>query len=169
MKVKKKNLIWLGVGLVFCLVVPLLAQRGPEQAMAARERIRENINRLRLLRMTEELELSEQQTAVLFPAATRLEKEKAELSRKVGQQIRDLRVLLRAETPDQKALAEKVRTIKELRRALQEKDVEFERIVEENLTEIQKAKYLLFTLDFYRILGEKLDRARKVYREKREY
>jgi len=146
--------------------VPLAAQR-PEQSAAARERIRENINRLRLLRMTEELELSEQQTAVIFPAASRMEKEKAELSKKIHQEILDLRALLRAGDPDEQELARKVEAIKELRRAIQEKDEAFERVLEEKLTEIQKARYLLFNLDFYRVMGEKLEKARRIYRDKR--
>jgi len=158
----------LAVAFLFILgwTVPLAAQR-PDQSAEARERVRENINRLRLLRMTEELELSEQQTAVIFPAANRVEKEKADLSRKIHQEIRDLRTLLRAGPPDEQELAGKVASIKALRRAIQQKDEEFERILEENLTGIQKARYLLFTLDFYRVMGEKLERARKIFRERR--
>ena len=73
------------------------------------------------------------------------------------------------EKPDEKELARIVKAIQEMRHSIQEKDMEFERILEANLNEVQKAKYLLFTLDFYRVLGEKLDRARKIYREKREF
>lgn len=162
-----KKLIALGVGLLFCGALPLAGQR-PEQEMAARERIRDNINRLRLLRMTEELGLTEDQTAVIFPAASRLEKEKAEISRKIGQAVRELRAILRDANPDPKELNEKVKVIKELRRQIQEKDLEFEKILENNLDENQKARYVLFSLDFYRVLGEKLERARKSMRNRRE-
>ncbi len=165
---EKKITVTLGVCLILCLAMPVRGQ-WRDQDIAARERIRENLNRLRLLRMTEELELRHDQTAVIFPAAARLEKEKAEISRKIGQEIRELRTLLRSESPDSQELGRKIDTIKKLRRSLQEKDLEFEKILEENLDEVQKAKYLLFTLDFYRMLGEKLDRARKIYRNKREF
>jgi len=165
---EKKITVTLGVCLILCLAMPVRGQ-WRDQDIAARERIRENLNRLRLLRMTEELELRHDQTAVIFPAAARLEKEKAEISRKIGQEIRELRTLLRSESPDSQELGRKIDTIKKLRRSLQEKDLEFEKVLEENLDEVQKAKYLLFTLDFYRMLGEKLDRARKIYRNKREF
>lgn len=168
MNMDQKTMVALGVCLILCLAIPIEGQLR-DQDIAARERVRENLNRLRLLRMTEELELREDQTAVIFPAAARLEKEKAEISRKIGQEIRDLRAMLRSGAPDSQALGRKVRAIKELRRSLQEKELEFEKILEENLDEVQKAKYLLFTLDFYRMLGEKLDRARKIFRNKREF
>jgi Spy/CpxP family protein refolding chaperone len=155
---------------IFVTVLSLFFSVSPlaPQEPASRERIRENIHQLRLLRMTEALELSEDQTAKIYPAATRIEREKAALSRKIGQEIRDLRAMLRAETPDEPALAQKVTSIKELRKALQEKDQEFETVLEGNLTEVQKARYLVFVLDFYRGLGEKLDRARQIVREKRK-
>lgn len=145
-----------------------LAPQEPRQEPANREGIRENIHRLRLLRMTEALELNEEQTAKIYPAATRIERAKAALSGKIGQEIRELRAMLRAETLDEQMLTQKVRSIKELRKAIQEKDQEFEAMLEGNLTEVQKARYLLFALDFYRGLGEKLDRARQLSREKRK-
>jgi len=119
--------------------------------------------------MTEALELSEEQAAKIYPAAARIEREKAGLSGKIGQEIRDLRAMLRAENPDEQSLAKKVRSIKELRKAVQEKDQEFELLLEGNLTEVQKARYLLFALDFYRGLGENLEKARQVLRQKRNY
>ncbi len=167
MKMDRRDLVRAGICFLFCLALPLAAQ-WPEEGTPARERMRENINRLRLLRMTEELDLTPEQTAIIFPVATRLEKEKAELSKKIGQEIRNLRALVRVEKPDEQELARKVKAIKELRRSILEKDLELERILEANLTGVQKAKYLLFSLDFYRLLGEKLDRARKVVREKRD-
>ncbi len=144
-----------------------LAPQEPGQKPAYRERIRENVHRLRLLRMTEALELSEEQTAKIYPAATRIEREKAALSVKIGQEIRDLRAMLRGETLDEQKLANKVRSVKELRKAILEKDQEFEAMIEGNLSEVQKARYLLFALDFYRGLGEKLDRARQFSGQKR--
>jgi Spy/CpxP family protein refolding chaperone len=155
------------ISLVFS--VSSLAPQEPGQEPAHRLRIRENVHRLRLLRMTEALELSEDQTAKIYPAATQIEREKAALARKIGQEIQDLRIMLRTEAPDEQALAKKVRSIRDLRKAIQEKDQEFEAMLEENLTEVQKARYVLFTLDFYRGLGEKLDRARQTLREKRKY
>ncbi len=153
------------VSLVFC--VPALAPQEARQRPASRERIRENLHRLRLLQMTEALELTEEQTAKIYPAAARIEKEKAALSGKIGQEIRELRGMLRAETLNEQALSEKVKSVKELRKAIQEKDQEFEDIIEGSLSEIQKARYLLFSLDFYRGMSENLERARQALRQKK--
>lgn len=144
----------------------LSAQTGAER-IQLRERIRENINRLRLLRMTEELGLTEEQTAKIYPAASRIEKEKADIHRKMRQEIIDLRALMEEPSGREAELAEKVKTIRELRSAVEQKDREFEALLEENLTSLQKAKYLLFTMEFYRSLAEKAERARRLSREKK--
>ena len=52
---------------------------------------------------------------------------------------------------------------------LVEKEQEFEDVLEQNLSEVQRAKYLVFSVEFYRTLGEKLNRVRAVSREKRKY
>ncbi|MDH7512404.1 MAG: hypothetical protein QHH14_05590 [Clostridiales bacterium] len=161
----KMKFLFVVLSLVFSFS-PLTPQ-DPGQEPANRERIRENIHRLRLLRMTEALELSEEQTARIYPAATRIEREKAALSMKMGKEIRDLRAMLRGETVDEQKLADKVRSIKELRKAILERDQEFEAMLEENLNEVQKARYVIFALDFYRGLAEKLERARQVPLKKR--
>jgi hypothetical protein len=51
--------------------------------------------------------------------------------------------------------------IKDLRTAIKAKDDELENYLENNLSLHQKAKYILFAVDFYRGLGEKLRQARK--------
>ena len=63
-------------------------RRGDPQA---RTRLRENISDLYLLRLTRALDLTEEQTAKLYPFLTRVEKEKAELQRRMGPDLRDLR------------------------------------------------------------------------------
>lgn len=155
----KKKLALFILVLVFG-AASIFAQATRREA-AGRERIRENIHRLRLLRMTEVLELTEEQTARIYPAANRIEKEKAEIMREIGVEIQALRDLLGEERPAEQEIAEKVKSINGLRQAVQEKDRDFEAVLEENLTEIQKAKYLIFAVEFYRDLGEKLGRARR--------
>ncbi len=133
------------------------AQAGPQ----ARARLRENINTLMLLRMTEALELTEEQTAKLFPPLTRIEKEKADLQRRMGIEVRDLREILQSDPVREPDVAASVKRVRELRRALREKDEEFDSVVEANLTPVQKGKYVIFLVDFTRGLGEKLNRARQ--------
>ena len=80
-----------------------------------RRRARENMKTLWLLRMTRVLELTEEQTAKIFPIVSRIEKEKSEIYIQVGKQVRELRLILREEEPDQKELKNKINKIKELR------------------------------------------------------
>ena len=125
-----------------------------------RRRAREYMRTLWLLRMTRVLELTEEQTAKIFPIVSRIEKEKGEIYLQVGKLVRELRLILREEEPDQKELKNKIDKIKELRNLIKKKDEELEARVEENLTLVQRAKYLMFAANFYRELRENLERAR---------
>ena len=125
-----------------------------------RRRARENMRTLWLLRMTRVLELTEEQTAKIFPIVSRIEKEKSEIYLQVGKQVRELRLILREEEPDQKELKNKINKIKELRNLIKEKDEELEAHMEKNLTLVQRAKYLMFAANFYRELRDNLERAR---------
>jgi Spy/CpxP family protein refolding chaperone len=145
------------------LVIGARGQAQPAQAdPQARARLRENINTLMLLRMTEALDLSEEQTAKLFPPLTRIEKEKADLQRRMATEVRTLREALQSEPVREPDVLASVNRVRELRRAVREKDEEFEAVVEANLTPVQKGKYVIFLVDFARGLGERLNRARQV-------
>jgi len=165
MKMKKSFLLLMG----FLFLSSVLLAQMPGQEPLGRERMRENINRLRLLRMTEVVELTEEQTAKIYPASYRIEKEKMEIVKTLSREIRDLKAFLGEVNPKEDELAAKVKTVKELRRKLLEKDQEFEDLLEQSLTEIQKARYVIFSVEFYKNLGEKLNRARMLSKEKREY
>jgi hypothetical protein len=145
------------------IVLGARAQAQPAQAEPQeRARLRENINTLMLLRMTEALDLSEEQTAKLFPPLTRIEKEKADLQRRMGIEVRNLRESLRSEPVREPDVLASVKRVRELRRAIREKDEEFDAVVEANLTPVQKGRYVVFLVDFARGLGERLNRARQV-------
>jgi Spy/CpxP family protein refolding chaperone len=151
------------VALVACLVLATWAVARPLQGEPqARGRLRENINTLRLLRMTEALDLTEEQAAKLFPAMTRIEKDKADLQRRLGDEIRGLRRALdKSPVQDADVLA-LVRRVKDIRQSIRQKDEEFDSLLDENLTPVQKGRYLVFLVDFARGLGEKLNRARQI-------
>jgi len=161
MKTRIALLIVLSLGFLGSLV---LAQIPGQEPFG---RARENIHRLRLLRMTEALELSEQQTAVIYPAASRVEKEKIEILRQLNRGMRDLKERLSADRPDEAAISDMVEGLKELRKGLLAKDKEFEDFLDTQLTPLQKARYLVFSADFYRGLGEQLNRARVLTRDKK--
>jgi len=133
-----------------------------------RRRARENMRTLWLLRMTRALDLTEEQTAKVFPIVSRIEKEKNEIHLQIGKRIRELRSILREEEPDQKELKNKIDKIKELRNIIKKKDEELEARMEENLTLVQRAKFLMFSASFYRDLRDQLDRARIMRERQRQ-
>jgi Spy/CpxP family protein refolding chaperone len=161
----KKSFLFL-MGFVF-LGSLMLAQ--PGQGPMGRQRLRESINRLRLLRMTEALELTEEQSSKIYPVYYRIEKEKLEIIKALNREIGDLKTFLSEAGPKEEKIAAKVKAVKDLKKNLLEKDQEFEDFLGENLTDMQKAKYIVFSVEFYRNLGEKLDRARGWPKEKRDY
>ncbi len=134
---------------------------------ANKERLRENLYHLRLLRMTEALDLTEEQTAKIYPVASRVEKEKAEIVRRLGTEMAELREKVGEADPKPADLAARVSAVRELRQKLQEKDAEFEKFLEANLTEIQMARYVIFQSDFNRAMGDRLNRARAMMRGRR--
>ena len=153
----KSHLVMTGLMIVLgCSSVA--AQDRP--AGAIQERIRRNIHTLRLLQMTQALDLSEDQTAAIFPVLNRLEREKADLQRQVAEAVRELRLLIRGGKAKEEGLPAAAERVKSLRRRIQEKDAELEAFLEEQLTPVQRARYVLFSIDFYQGLGEGLRRAR---------
>jgi Spy/CpxP family protein refolding chaperone len=132
----------------------------PQGEPQARARLRENISNLYLLRLTRALELTEDQTAKLYPLLTRVEKEKAELQRQMGLDLRDLRAEMAKSPAGEKAVLGLVTRIRESRRAIRQKDDEVEAVLEGVLSPLQRARYLIFTVDFLRSVGENVQRAR---------
>lgn len=161
---KAKSILALFLGLIlFSSIVFAFVQQGEVQPQEKMRRVtRENIITLMLIRMTRFLELSEDQTAKIYPFFTRIEKEKMAVNRQIGREMRELRMALNAESLDVEVLKGKIQTIKELREDLKSKDKELERHLEENLTVIQQAKYLIFVTVFFKELRDQVDRARRM-------
>ncbi len=122
--------------------------------------IRENIHTLLLLRMTQVLDLTEDQAAKIFPRINQIEKEKARLQKEIGQDLRILRRLLEEEMLNSDDISERVKNIRQLRAQVKEIEREFEDFLEEHLTQVQFARYIIFSQDFYRGLMKRLERAR---------
>ena len=150
----------LSILLCLLLLSSILSAAIQDDQPQNRRRARENMRTLWLLRMTRVLELTEEQTAKVFPIVSRIEKEKNEIYQQIGKQVRELRLILREEEPDQNDLKNKINEIKELRNLIKKKDEELEARMEENLTLIQRAKYLMFAVNFYRDLRNNLDKTR---------
>jgi predicted RNase H-like nuclease (RuvC/YqgF family) len=159
-----KILIAAGLLLCVCSIDPAFSQEHRQRA-----RVRENILTLRLVRMTQALELTQEQTAEIYPELFRLEKEKAELQARLAKHIAEMRLMVAKDVPAGHDIAGIVETVTHLRRDIRRKDEEFEAFLDERLDPVQKARYFLFTIDFFRGLGEKIDRARMpAPREKRK-
>jgi predicted RNase H-like nuclease (RuvC/YqgF family) len=163
---KHKTPLWIVLGF-FLSAILAAAQSQPGRGGPNRERLRENLHHLRLLRMTEALDLTEEQTAKIYPYASRIEKEKAAIVRELGAEMAELRQLVEEAQPKDEDLAARVEVIRQLRRRLQEKDLEFEKFLQANLSEIQVARYVIFQADFNRVMGDRLNRARAMMRSGR--
>ena len=122
---------------------------------------RDNISTLYMLRMVQVLDLTEEQTAKIFPKVNRVEKEKREINRRIGQLIRNIRAILMRQDANEEELARMVREIRDLRGQVKGLEEELEEFLSENLSVIQQAKHLIFVQDFLRDLREKLDKARE--------
>ena len=155
----KKNMVLVCILGVFLLQGSLSAQN-PMERGPARERIRENIYTLRLIRMTQALDLTEEQTSRIYPALGRIERDKVDVQKMITSGLQDLKHLLGSSRAMDNELMTQVRTLQGLRKDLRDLDEKFERILEENLTPVQKAKYIIFSVDFYKGLGENLVKAR---------
>jgi Spy/CpxP family protein refolding chaperone len=134
------------------------AQSGPPQERA---RLRERLSDLYLVRLTRALELTEEQTAKLYPVLTRAEKEKAALQRQMGLDLRSLRDEMAKTPPGDQAVLELVGRIQEARRAIRRKDEEVDAVLEAVLTPVQRGRYVIFSVDFLRSMGESLGRIRR--------
>ena len=156
MKVKSILAIFLGLFLLSLSLFAFFQEEGVQR----QRRTRDNIITLWLLRMTRVLELTDEQTAKIYPLVTRIEKEKMEINQRIRKEMREVRLILKNKEPDQSELKNKIDSIKKFRSILRIKDEELENQLEKNLTMIQRAKYLMFAASFYRDLREKLERAR---------
>lgn len=152
----KKNKIFFFISLIIFLIVNILAYSQEQTPAGMQRNIRENIFTLRALRMTQALDLTQEQTSIIFPELNKAEKEKAGLQQQLAREIRELRQLIK----DNKASAEdyeaRVARIKELRKKIQLREEAFEEFLFQQLTPVQKAKYIIFNLDFNRVLMERM-------------
>ncbi len=131
-----------------------------ERPSRAGSRIRETIITLKLLRMTQALDLTKEQTAVIYPVLTRLENEKYDLTRTLNEAMAELRLIVRRDKPDERKIGEVLATIDRMRSEISAKDREMDDFLKTKLTVVQEAKYVLFSVEFYRGLGERLERMR---------
>jgi Spy/CpxP family protein refolding chaperone len=117
-------------------------------------RVRENLATLRLLRLTQALDLTEDQTAKIFPVVNKIEKEKVEVQRRLGSDIQDLRRIVSGGDPTGAEIGSLIASIKAAQEKVKQLDAESEAFLEKNLTVVQQGRYVLFQIDFYRLLEQ---------------
>jgi len=161
---KAKSIAALSLGLIIfsSVVFPAVQEQDNELQERLKLKTRENIVTLMLLRMTRFLELTEDQTAKVYPLMTRVEKERMVINQRIARQMQELRMILKEEEPDPEALKLRIEALKELRDELRSKDAEVEAQLKEILTVVQQAKYLVFMNVFFKELRENLERARNI-------
>lgn len=152
------------VGIILAAVLVLGAtafgqNRGQMGGGQNRDRVRDNLATLRLLRLTQALDLTEEQTAKIFPTINRIEKEKSRIQRELSVQIRSLRGLLQDATAKDDKILPLLKGLKAGREAVRSLDVELEAFLEANLTAAQSARYVLFSIDFMRNLTDAVNRS----------
>jgi len=141
---------------IFVLAFFAVAAEAQNAAAPPRQKLRQNLATLRLLRLTQALDLTEDQAARIFPTVNKLEKEKADLQIAMSADIRDLRRFLAESPTKDEDIATKVRKIKDAQQIVKQKDAELDAFLEDHLTTVQKAKYVIFEIEFYRLLEQTL-------------
>lgn len=161
---KKSSVIYFSIITIFLLVSfsEIYAQGHPQRG---NKRVRENMFVLRTLRMTQALDLTEAQTAAIFPELNRAEKEKAQLQADLAREIRELRQLINNEKVEDREFEDRVAKILDLREKIKRRESEFEKFLFTRLTSAQKAKYIIFDIDFNRGMMERMGRARLAGKE----
>ncbi len=149
------------LAVILCMIFAAAGALAQSPAGEARQRLRENINVLRLMRMTQALDLTEGQTSKIYPVFNRIEKEKTRLQRQLSDGLRILRTMLRQTPLQEEEILRAVENLRDLQAMIREKDAEFESFLDDILTPVQKGRYLLFLVDFYRGLGENLEKLRE--------
>jgi Spy/CpxP family protein refolding chaperone len=131
-----------------------------DDALQRRQKVREGLVTLRLLRLTQSLDLTDEQAAKIFPSIIRIEKEKMDILKRMSVDIRDLRSMINGPTPNEADIEIKYKNVRAAQQSIKDKDAELDEFLEKNLTSIQKAKYLLFQIEFFRVLNDSMDRVR---------
>ncbi|MBP6059290.1 MAG: hypothetical protein KA522_00770, partial [Candidatus Saccharicenans sp.] len=157
---KKSSVIYFSIITIFLLVSfsEVYAQGHPPRG---NKKVRENMFVLRTLRMTQALDLTEAQTAVIFPELNRAEKEKAQLQADLAREIRELRQLINNKKVEDREYENRVAKIVDLKEKIRSRESEFEKFLFTQLTSAQKARYIIFNIDFNRGMMERMGRARQ--------
>jgi len=169
---KRKGII--GLVLAAILLCPFEAAfarnpGGDISRPAKRKEVKQLVENMYIWKLTEALDLSEKQATKIFPRLNKARKEKRELAKEADELMRKLKDTLKEETAKETEtiLKETVDKLKDLRRAVKEKEEEEIKILEENLSVEQQAKLILFQRTFRKKIGHMVNRAREFRQKQR--
>jgi Spy/CpxP family protein refolding chaperone len=131
------------------------------QPIPPRQRMQRNLSALRLVRLTQALDLNEDQTAKVFPALNRIEKAKQDIQKDLSENILALRAMCQESEAKDEELEATLLRIRDDRRRIKDLDAEADAALEAVLTIRQKARYEIFQIDFLRGLSETMNQARQ--------
>ncbi len=126
-----------------------------------REKALERIEMMRMWRMTEDLDLTESEGALLFPLLKQLDEERKSLDLQHREVMAELRATARGDNPDPEVISrllDRFRDVREKKNMLDEKEIEK---VGKILNPERVARYVIFKQDFDREIRDVLFRARR--------
>jgi Spy/CpxP family protein refolding chaperone len=142
--------------LFLSIIVPLLfAQPSDEQDPRA------IVEKIRMWRFTQELDLSTEQAAVLFPKLNELRKIEKNYNEEKRQVLVELRGLLSRDASDI-ALTKVLSRYETLNRQKMEMQIEKTKEIMVILTPVQQARYLIFEDEFNREIREMIREVKKL-------
>lgn len=127
------------------------------------EKVREQIETLKMWRLTEALDLDEKTASKLFPLIKRYDGKRYDIEREIREDMRRLRNIVdEASEKELKKVIERLKKNHRERRKLNEEEIE---AIKNILTVRQQASYLIFKHDFNREMKRITSRARERRRE----
>ncbi len=143
-----------------------------EQAEPARpenpegiSKMREMIKTVRIWKMTEELQLTEEQCYKIFPMMAKAEDEKKELKKKNKEIIDELRTIIGKKDANQKQIKDTIERLKKNTEEIRKKKEQTRDSIEKELTPEQQARYILFISDFHKKMTDMATHAKKMKQE----
>ncbi len=169
---KGSILVWLSLILALGLSTSVRGQPPPppdsESRFEERERIRENIETLRMWKLLEALDLTSEQSMQFLPLLKEFQDAKRKFRDSRRELFRELESALQAEKTDEKKLGENLMMLEDARKIFQGDMDRFYVESKEILTVKQQAKLLLFEERFEKRLKESIEHMRGRGRRYRE-
>jgi hypothetical protein len=126
-----------------------------------REKARDRIQMIKMMKLTETLRLDQEGAARFFAVSTQYEENKRKIRKDLHEDIERLHHLMRDSNPPERDLRETISRLKNKRRDM---DALSQRQMEEELNLLrldQQARYILFNIDFRRDMDEMIREVRE--------